>query len=72
MKCDLIFCSFASKPAEADFDVATPAALVIVTVTLMVSFAGTEQFIDRVSLDWFVDDVVHVIVDMVTGGVHML
>ena len=43
----------------------------IVTVILTVSFAGTEQFIDRVlSLDWCVDDEVHVIVELVIGGVH--
>ena len=60
-----------SEPAEADFDVVTPAALMMVTVTLTVSFAGTEQIIDRVlSLDWFVDDVVHFIVELVVGGVH--
>ena len=60
-----------SKPAEADFDVVTPAALMMVTVTLTVSLAGTEQIIDWVlSLDWFFDDVVHVIVELVIGGVH--
>ena len=58
-----------SKPAETDSDVVTPA--VIVTVTLTVSFAGTQQIIDRVLLlDWFVNDVVHVIVELVIGGVH--
>ena len=60
-----------SEPAEAVFDAVTPAALVIVTATSTVSFAGTEQIIDRVlSLDWFVDDVVHFIVELVIGGVH--
>ena len=42
----------------------------IVTVTLTASFAGTEHLV--LSLDWFVDDVVHVIVDLVIGGVHSL
>lgn len=69
----LLFCNFASKPAEADFDALTPAALVIMTVALTISFAGTEQFIDLVLLlDWCVDDVVHIIVELVIGGVHKL
>ena len=49
----IIFTSAASKPVEADFDAVTPAALVIVTVALTASFAGTEQFIVCVLLlDW--------------------
>ena len=40
----------ASKPADTDFNVVTPASLVTVTVAVMVSFAGTEQIIDLVLL----------------------
>ena len=41
----------------------------MVTVTLIVSFAGTEHRV-LLLLDWFVDDVVHVMVQLVIGGVH--
>ena len=57
---------YSSKPAEADLDAVTPTALMMVTVTLTVSFAGTEHRV----LDWFVDDVVHVTIDLVIRGVH--
>ena len=42
----------------------------MVTVTLMISIAGTEHRV-LLLLDWFVDDVVHVMIDLVIGGVHM-
>ena len=60
-----------NKPEDDDFITVLPAALVTVTFTLSISFDGTEQIIDLVlSLDRFVDDVVHVIVDILMGGVH--
>ena len=43
----------------------------MVTVALMVSMAGAEQIIVCVLLVWLVDDVVHVTVDLVIGGVHI-
>ena len=43
----------------------------MVTVALMISMAGTEQIIVCVLLVWLDDDVVHVTVDLVIGGVHI-
>ena len=58
-----------SKPAEVDFDVVNPTVSMMVTVTLIVSFAGTEHRV--LLLDWCVDGVVHVMIDLVIGGVYM-